>query len=133
MPISLAWDAERRLWRLTAADSFTLGEVVEMIEQTDWKGARLYLWDFRTLSRGPASSDELRQAAELVGRRRALWPGSRSAIVVARDVDFGLARMFQVFAEGMGVDYQVFREVETALEWLEASPLPSPHGSSAPG
>jgi hypothetical protein len=40
------------------------------------------------------------------------------AVVAASDVHFGLSRLGSVYSEGVGVEAQVFREVESALAWL---------------
>ena len=124
MPISVAWDARRRIWTVTTAGTFDLEEVSQLLVGTDWKGSTLYLWDLRSVTRGPDSAAELRHAAQLVERGHKQWAGSRVAIVVARDVDFGMARMFQVFAEDAGVEFEVFRELEAALDWLGSPPAP---------
>lgn len=42
----------------------------------------------------------------------------RMAIVVEKDVHFGLARMIQVHCETHGVTFEVFREEQAARTWL---------------
>jgi hypothetical protein len=43
----------------------------------------------------------------------------RIAVVVGSTVDYGMHRMFQLFAEGViKHDYHVFRELDKAVEWL---------------
>ena len=43
-----------------------------------------------------------------------------AALVVARDVTFGMARMFQLRAsEHVSPNFEVFRDVEKARDWLE--------------
>ncbi len=120
MGIVLDWDATQGLWRFTVEPTFTLDEVADLTLKTDWQGARRYLWDLRDLRKGPDSPADLRRAAELVRRSRELWEGSRAAILVNRELDYGVARMFQVFAEGVGVIYEVFRDEPAALAWLAA-------------
>jgi len=118
MPISLAWNPRAGVWTLTTGEIFDLGEVADLMERTDWKAARRFLWDLRALTKGPDSSVELRDAVGLVEKTRELWAGSRTAIVVARQLDFGIARMFGAFAEQIDVEYQVFRDEQSALAWL---------------
>jgi len=71
--------------------------------------------------------DQIRRAAEFL-ERFAERIGRRCAVVVARDVQFGLARMGSVFSDGVGVDSQVFRSVDEAVAWLQK---PRPSGSRA--
>ena len=44
--------------------------------------------------------------------------GTPRAIVVANDVQFGLARMFAAYSEADGQNVHVFREADAAKEWL---------------
>lgn len=117
MPISLDWDPERRIWTF-AATSFSLEEVADLVDKHDFYGAKRFLWDLRDLHTAPRSGEDVRRGAGLLSSSRALWEGSRAAIVVSRDLDFGIARMFQALSEGLGVEYQVFRDVAAATGWL---------------
>jgi hypothetical protein len=45
----------------------------------------------------------------------------RCAVVAAKDVHFGLGQMGAVFTQGVGVTAEIFRDVESALEWLGIS------------
>jgi hypothetical protein len=62
-------------------------------------------------------SDTVRSRVELVVE---LAPhlGRRIALVVRREVDFGLGRMFGTFAEEHGLEVRLFREVADAEAWL---------------
>lgn len=42
----------------------------------------------------------------------------RCAVVAPTDVLYGLSRMAGTYAEMTGIDAQVFRDAESALEWL---------------
>jgi SpoIIAA-like len=44
--------------------------------------------------------------------------GGRCAIVAEADVHFGLARMGSAYTEAIGVETEVFRNSEQALDWL---------------
>jgi hypothetical protein len=46
------------------------------------------------------------------------------AILVRRDLDFGLARMFAAFADEIDVEYRVFREEARARDWVESPTSP---------
>jgi hypothetical protein len=120
--ISCEWEAEFLVWKIDPGDSFDFSQLSNLITETDWKGARRYLWDLRSLEQGPDSSPEIRGAAGLVERSQDLWAGSRVAVVVSRDFDFGLARMFSAFAEEIDVEYRAFRDEASALGWLGERP-----------
>jgi hypothetical protein len=120
VPISASWEPDARIWKLTTAESFSREEIVELMEATDWQGVQRFLWDLRQLRSGPDDPDALRATAAWLDRSKEIWGGSRAAIVVARDLDFGIARMFQALTHDMGVEYQVFRDVQPARDWLRA-------------
>ena len=46
----------------------------------------------------------------------------RIAIVVTKDLHFGIARMIQVYCEDHGVAFRVFREEQAARNWLVEKP-----------
>jgi len=120
MPIEVAWQPREGIWKFTVGDTFSLTEVVDVAKRDDLPEAGLFLWDLRHLRRGPDTSDELRDAADSVAKGNHVWNESRTAVLVKRDLDFGIARMFQVYADGIGMSYEIFRDEAAAIEWLTA-------------
>ena len=49
-----------------------------------------------------------------------------TAIVTTHDVVFGMARMYSILAEGVGVNVEVFRDISTATRWLEDQSAEAP-------
>lgn len=47
--------------------------------------------------------------------------GSRRAAVVSEDYAYGMARMYEVYVEDLGGEFQVFRSLEEARAWLGLS------------
>jgi hypothetical protein len=118
MPLTTRWDEQNQLLRIESGDEFTLQEVAALNADHDFGSSARVLWDLTALRRGPASRDELYQAAELAEKSESKVDKRQVAIVVKRELDFGLARMFQVFSDRDGIDYQVFRSFDEALSWL---------------
>ena len=74
------------------------------------------LWEFE---RGVnLSSSELRQIAE-VGKEKLLGP-QRVALLGSEALAFGLMRMYEVFRQEELLNMEVFKDRESALEWLNA-------------
>ena len=44
--------------------------------------------------------------------------GSRRAILVDEDVVFGISRMYEAFAQDVGAEIKVFRDLDAARTWL---------------
>jgi len=118
MPISAKLDRAAGIWELTTGDSVSLQEIVDLTLENDWEGHRLLLWDLRAIREAPQSIEELRQAAEFVRTTREIFGDGRVAILVTSDLDFGLARLFQAFADGSGIAYEVFRDYDAARAWV---------------
>jgi hypothetical protein len=72
------------------------------------------LCDLRDLDRLEVTSDGLRELAAT----SIFAPESRRAFVVGRDLDYGIARMFQAYCELAGASVGVFRDWEAAGTWL---------------
>ena len=68
-------------------------------------------------------AEDIRRVAEFVGPYKDRV-GGRCAVVAESDVHFGLSRLGAVYGEGVGVDAQVFRNVEDAVHWLKTGTLP---------
>ena len=77
------------------------------------------LVDLREADSSHRSSGALHRVAEFV--REALGDVTTTpkvAVVAPRDISFGLARMYELFADSVPWDFVVFRSMETALAWL---------------
>jgi hypothetical protein len=72
------------------------------------------LCDLRDVTRITSSVETLRFLAQL----ELFAPGAKRAIVVGREVDFGLARLFQTYSEAEGGTVEVFRNMTEAERWL---------------
>ena len=88
---------------------------------TLWKTAgwlgKSVVWDFREAHFDVSSSD-IREIAEFIRRYQPVTPPSRVAFVTPHDVDFGLARMFDVFREDSRTGFRVFRDYDEAVSWV---------------
>ena len=76
------------------------------------------VWDFRE-AEFDLSSPEVRRLAQFVLQHQPA-PPLRVAFVTRRDVDFGMARMFEVFREDPRTQFRVFRNFDEALRWARA-------------
>lgn len=87
-----------------------------------WPG-RSAVWDFRD-ARFDLSTGDIHEIARFILHHQPATPPSRVAFVTARDVDFGMARMFEAFRDDPRTEFRVFRSYEDAVQWA-ASPGPA--------
>ena len=91
----------------------------EMFALREWKPGTPVLVNHSDLRAGHLTADDIRAIAGLVMVARAEFGASRMAILVARDVEYGLARMWQAYVENKwDGDDQVFRSRDEAVRWL---------------
>ena len=69
------------------------------------------------------SSKRSREAIQSFARYLKEWmkrtdKRSRVAVIAPKDVSFGMARMYEAYAESAHRDFTVLREADAALEWL---------------
>ena len=87
------------------------------------QGARTprMLWDLRARRLAAVPVEELRaQVARMVQMASPARARGRAAIVVSTAADYDAARMLMAFAteQGYGLDFNVFHDDRTALDWL---------------
>lgn len=123
MGLELEIDAETGSATGRAAGAITLAEMkaagARLAGDPKFAGSRV-LWDLRTATFSPSAS-EIQELAEFVKRGSALRAPSRSAFVVAGDLEFGLVRVFGAYREERGVEVAVFRDLAEAAAWLAAA------------
>jgi hypothetical protein len=116
---SYTYDERARLIRASAGPELTFVEYLALRQSVE-KDPRIpsgaaVLFDLRNvthLSITGAQIVAVAQGKESVERR-----ARRIAVVVKDPVAFGLTRMFGL-ARGGGPPLQIFREIETAMEWV---------------
>ncbi|MHC4563357.1 MAG: hypothetical protein ACYS8X_11355 [Planctomycetota bacterium] len=119
--IEATFDEDRDLVTQTVIGEVTVDEILRRVmEMIARKPTSRVLWDFSTGSLAAISAEEFRRMAEegrAVGELRA---GGKTAVVVGKDVDFGLMRMFASLAEAkdIPVEFRSFHSMAEARRWL---------------
>lgn len=90
------------------------------LKNPDHRRGMRVLWDCSRASLSSISADEVRDLAEFNTRRADMRGLGRSAIVVSKCVDFGVARMFEFYACCLPWQTAVFWDLESAMRWLAA-------------
>ena len=114
-------EAENDLTLVTVVGKVDAKQVLsQIISFLTGEPTKFVLWDFRQGSLAGFSSADLRMIVERGAPFAASRKGGRTAIVCATDVDYGLSRMFQAFANIQHIPFeiQVFRNTHEARKWL---------------
>lgn len=91
----------------------------EVLSLDSWKPGTPLLTNHTKLNSGPITIGQVHELASLAATLRAELGRTRMASLVGRDVEFGLARMWEVFVEDKwDGETHVFRERAAAVDWL---------------
>ena len=103
------------------AEAWKFGEfLARMLADERWKPGTPFLTNHTDLDAGSLTVNEVRQIAAYCIDSRANFGHARCAVVVGRDLEFGLSRMWGVFVEGeWDVAAGVFRSRDEAVAWLK--------------
>jgi hypothetical protein len=112
-------DRPRRLIRTSAKGRVTFDDVKEhqdqLLADPDFDASFDQLIDTTTALKFEISADE----ARVLATRRILSPDSRRAFVATQPHIFGLARMMEIYREGLEyAEVEVFYSMDEALTWL---------------
>ncbi len=126
MSMSCRIDPELGIVYTTLIGKVSTPEVIEtlrrVIDSPDYRPGLDGLVDLRE-SRHAPKSDEIREVASIMVNHHEQIGHSRSALVVASDLGYGLARMYQAIAEGSSIETHIFRDMDEARHWLGLPPL----------
>lgn len=132
MPITYRIEQSKQLIHTRCSGPVVLEEVrqhfVTLSQDRDCPPQLDVLLDLSEMTTLP-ESDELRTVASDIAHLRPQIQFGICAIVASRSPLFGMARMFEVFAEGYFSATGVFRTEAEAVDWLEVQR----HRSSALG
>ena len=121
MPIEIETDNDSQLTRFKVTGEATFEEGLSA-NRTFYEGSptKNVLWDFSGASLDKITSDQFRQIVDsvkhLTGKRR----NGKTAFLVSRDLEFGIARMLQVFTEinEPPFNVQVFKSMDEVTRWF---------------
>ncbi len=114
-------DKERRLVLSSGTGVLTkediLGHMERLSKDPDFDPEFSQLTDFTKITALEIVPEDIRQFAQ----KNLFSPHSRRALLVKDDLQFGLARMFEIHRELKGeTGIRVFRTLDEALDWILA-------------
>jgi hypothetical protein len=127
MPIMTRLDPDADLRVHLATGRLTYAEVRDALEELyarpDFDPAMNALWDLRDAVTTDISSDDVRKIVQLVKGRRPSGVSSRVALVVSREADFGMARMYEAQLDSVSQgNLRVLRDIDEATAWVGGAP-----------
>ena len=119
MPFSLRLEPESGLVIATCSGPLAVHDALMGVavfwNSPEWRGMPV-VWDLRS-AQLDIEGAHVQEMARFVLQRQPKNPSPRVAFVTGRDVDYGLARMFQVYRQHPATQVRVFRDYEEAVSW----------------
>ena len=80
----------------------------------------LHLWDVTEADLSEITIEEIKEDAKRTKLLAGVRNGGKTAIVTHKDLEFGISRMSQAHheIEVESIEYQTFRSIDEAKEWL---------------
>ena len=122
MSITTIVDNDKQLTTHTAIEETSFEETMTTLKQFyEGKSTINVLWDFRRGSMALLSSVDLERIVDYVTFHSEKRAGGKTAIVVSRDLEYGISRVIETLREIRKVPLQllIFRSMEEANQWLE--------------
>ncbi len=112
-------DKKRRLVLSSGSGVLTIEDILghqeRLLKDRDFDPDFAQLSDFTQFTKIDLTSTDVRNAA----RKSIFSPLSRRAFVVKNDLQYGLARMFELHRDSAGeAGIRIFRNLEDALDWV---------------
>ena len=108
-----------RVWDKAVPEGYA-ATAAAIVSLPDWKAGMPILIDFEDLDLALATIDDVRAFARGAAQYRKELGHCLCAVVNSKRLDFGLARVWQVFMNMTSdVEVAVFYNVEDAMSWIE--------------
>lgn len=91
------------------------------------------LIDHRLVDWSRMTPEDVRKVVDMLVRSTARFGATYCAMVMGKQVDFGIARMQQHYAEAnseLQIEFRVFSTIEDARSWFTTLPAPAPPADS---
>ena len=88
----------------------------------DYRPGMSILWDLSQANASRMTSSDIRRiAGQNKARLKKAGVPYKAAFLAPRDIEFGLSRMYEMFADASLVENRVFRTLEYARRWLSST------------
>lgn len=121
MTVAIDRNVPDELTTFTVSGKVTLPELIQALDRYGCSGPTRYeLYNLCELKGERLSSADIRSLIDFFQKYPNIRPPeSKTAILVASDIDFGIGRMISMISEGqVSFNVEVFRSLENALNWL---------------
>ena len=121
-------DPASRLGAVRLEGQVTGDQVAEvsllLFRHPDWQPGFCELWDARGITELLVTLEEVRRVAAIEKEHLQRMGMGRVAIVVARDIEYYIGRLYTAFVRDTERPVRLFKSIDKAQHWLGLSSLP---------
>ena len=123
MELSTEINKEKNIRYHVVTGPIDVDELINVLQAiygaTDFDPEMNVFWDLQKADSSAVSSDDVYRLKKYVSNKWGRGGNSRAALVVSREVDFGMSRMYQIMMEGDNPSkIKVFKDLHEAEQWL---------------
>jgi len=114
-------DSQGDLSVFTVNGELTADEIIERVEEYYTKHpTKLVLWIMGDVDLSAITREEIERIIQIAKKNTGKRKEGKTAIVGSKDVEYGLARMYEAYTgfENLPYEYKIFKDVDEAKEWL---------------
>lgn len=115
---------EKDLTEFQCSGAVSEGEIIDVISDFYSNDpTRKVIFDLSDANVSSVSAQDIRRIAIFAKDKAHSRPEGMTALVGPGEINFGISRMYQTFAElaDQDVEVRIFRDRETALAWMDES------------
>ena len=114
-------DSQKDLSVFTVNGALIADEIIERVEEYYTRHpTKLVLWIMGEVDLTAITSAGIERIIQIAKKHTGKRQEGKTAIVGAKDIDYGLARMYEAYTglENLPYEYKIFKDVDEAKEWL---------------
>ena len=114
-------DSQNDLSVFTVNGELNADEIIERVEEYYNKHpTKLVLWIMGDVDLSAITGTGIERIIQIAKKNTGKRQEGKTAIVGSKDIDFGLARMYEAYTglENLPYEYKIFKNVGEAKEWL---------------
>jgi hypothetical protein len=114
-------DSQNDLSVFTVNGELTADEIIERVEEYYTKHpTKLVLWIMGDVDLSAITKEGIERIIQIAKKNTGKRKEGKTAIVGSKDVEYGLARMYEAYTgfANLPYEYKIFKDVDEAKEWL---------------
>ncbi len=114
-------DKENQITIFTVSGEFFFDQIVDVVKQFYLSEFTLnIIFDLNKADMSALTAGQMEEIVKGAKEYAHLREGGKTALIMSRDLNYGIARMFETYCEikGHPIAYNVFKNIDEAMTWI---------------